>query len=158
MKRHFIPGVVDRHGRARPDLSLVERVKLQDSIIASRESQRRNLAEVEEAVKQYPELAGPLYTALASCMCYGAFWEATCEARWNVTADSLNARKEMAMEEDVSYAFDEQGQRATNPVPRISPLAGVPVQVTGGPVPRRRRARHFFRALWRFLTARRIDL
>lgn len=53
----------------------------------------------------------------------------------------------------------QQGRRCPLVVPRVSPLAGVPVQlVTGGPVPRRRRAAHFCRALWRFLTDRKVRL
>jgi hypothetical protein len=73
----------------------------------------------------------------------------------------------------------DQGRRCPLVVPRVSACAGrpepvrqrrgAPVQVTGGPIPRRRRARRFLRALWRatttlpgaawrFLTARKARL
>lgn len=77
--------------------------------------------------------------------------------RWNRRGRAIPDAQ--ACELDSGVGIDmHQGRYATDPVPRVSPLAGVPVQLTGGPVPRRRRAVHFFRALWRFLTDRKVLL
>lgn len=127
--------------------TIIDRIKLQDSIHSGRASNERLQEMGQQIIAQHPELANTVNGVLGSMAFSQSFFEVTMEHRFGVTAEKFDSRNSTkvvridthrltAMEENVSYPIEDlrQGRDCKNPVPKCSMYAGKPVEVEGNEV------------------------